>query len=538
ISFFILNILFIIDISIYQVFRFHINGFALNILLSKGGWESLEFNLVTYILIILAVICTFLLEYFAYNKITKLTETKEYFLNFRKIALLFAGLFLIVFIDKGIFAYADLHNISYITRHSRLFPLYQSLTINKFANKYFNIEIDKSIHIKLDKKYSGLNYPKMKLEFSDAKIVKLPNIIWILTDSFRYDMFNKDVTPNTHEFSKKSSVFYSHYSGGNCSRFGVFSLFYGLNGYYWNSVLGERQSPLFLDVLKGFNYDFKILASSKLNFPEFTKTCFVDIPVDKIFDEPLGDTKYKKDEIIANEFIKYISQKRDNKPFFSFIFFDSAHGSYDFPADFEKFKPTVTSFNYLLLNKNNILPVFNRYKNAVYYDDFLIGKIISNLTQKGFLKNTIVVISADHGEAFFEKGFYGHNHGFCDEQVKVPLVLYIPGHKHREYFKLTSHNDIIPTIMPFLGCENKPEDYSQGSSLLEKNEREFVLSSTWNEIASIDKKYTAVMSFETYNIRGIKTFDSNYQEVFDKKITENMASRFVNAQKEIMSFFK
>lgn len=533
--FFIINLLVFIDVSIYKIFRFHINGLVLNTVFTKGGWESLEFSYSTKLFLAGVIIFLFLLEFFMYNYLAKPISTSVYSIKKKYVFLVLILVVLIIGIDKGFYACADLKNIPYITRHLKLFPLYQPLTIKKFAQKYLHLKIDKPVMLVLDKKYSGLNYPKKKLEFYRTH-KPLPNIIWLFSDSYRYDMLNKDITPNIHKFSKNSLVFENHYSGGNCTRFGIFSVFYGLHGYYWNTILAERQSPVFIDSLIELGYDFQILSASKLTFPEFDKTCFVRIPAAKINDEPVGKTKNEKDFAITESFIKYLNHPRS--PFFAFLFFDSPHGSYDFPANFEKFKPTVPAFNYLLLNKENVLPVFNRYKNANYYVDSLINKIIVQLKKQNLLKNTIILITADHGEAFFEKGFYGHNHGFCEEQVKVPLVLYIPGLKPQKYKKLTSHQDIVPALLSVLGCKNLSSDYCNGISLLNIPEREFVVSATWDEMAVIDKRFTIVLPIETYNISGIKIYDTGYKEILDKTDTEYSIRRLIKFQKEITNFMK
>ncbi|MDO8734949.1 MAG: sulfatase, partial [Elusimicrobiota bacterium] len=360
----------------------------------------------------------------------------------------------------------------------------------------------------------------------------------ILVDSFRFDMLNYDITPNIYEFSKKSIVFENHYSGGNCTRFGVFSIFYALYGHYWDLMLGERQPPVFMTALSDLGYDFKIMAASKLTFPEFNKTCFVNIPQEKIEDEPRGETKIERDASMTDDFIKYIDEKKYKKPFFAFLFYDCPHGAYESPPEFQKFKPAAETFNYLLLNKDNILPVFNRYKNANHYDDYLVGKIIAQLEKSGSLKDTVIIISADHGEAFFEKGFYGHNHGFCEEQVKVPLVLYIPGYKHKKYAKMTSHLDIVPTMMSLLGCKNPPGDYSQGISLFDNDKREFVVSHTWDEMAVIDDNLTVVVPLETYNIAGVKIYDRSYRELLDTKFAKSAVSRLTKLQKDLTKFQK
>jgi len=537
ILFFTVNILVFIDAGVYKIFRFHINGLVLNTLITQGGWESLDFNTTTEIFIILILVFMFFSELFLYNFLSGFFARKEFVIAKKHIFFILALSFLIIILDKSIYAYSDLKNIPYITRHSKLFILYQPLTVKRFAQKHFNVKIDEAVSFRLAKKYSGLNYPHKKLEFLENK-KHPPNIILILMDSFRFDMLNYDITPNIYEFSKKSLVFENHYSGGNCTRFGVFSIFYALYGNYWDLMLGERRPPVFMTALSDLGYDFKILAASELTFPEFNKTCFVEIPATKIMDKPKSDDKSEKDAIIANEFVNYIDKKKDKIPFFAFLFFDCPHGSYDSPPAFRKFQPAAETFNYLLLSKDNILPVFNKYKNANHYDDELVGKIIRKLEKSGSLKDTVVIISADHGEAFFEKGFYGHNHGFCEEQVKVPFVFYIPGYKHKKYTKMTSHLDIVPTIMPLLGCKNPAGDYSQGISLFDNEKREFVVSHTWDEMAVIDDSSTVVVPLETYNIAGVKIYDKNYRELLDTESAKSAVFRLTKLQKDLTKFQK
>ena len=53
-------------------------------------------------------------------------------------------------------------------------------------------------------------------------------MVWIVVESWRFDTMNRENTPNIWEFGQKALVFNNHYSGGNASRFGGFSLLYGL----------------------------------------------------------------------------------------------------------------------------------------------------------------------------------------------------------------------------------------------------------------------------------------------------------------------
>jgi membrane-anchored protein YejM (alkaline phosphatase superfamily) len=84
--------------------------------------------------------------------------------------------------------------------------------------KYFHFELDRETELTLTAQTSPLNYPRGPLE--RQPLDTYPNIIWILVDAWRSDMFHEEVSPHIWEFSKNALVFDNHYSGGNASRFG------------------------------------------------------------------------------------------------------------------------------------------------------------------------------------------------------------------------------------------------------------------------------------------------------------------------------
>ncbi|MEA3050090.1 MAG: hypothetical protein QOG84_1926 [Sphingomonadales bacterium] len=63
------------------------------------------------------------------------------------------------------------------------------------------------------------------------------------------------------------------------------------------------------------------------------------------------------------------------------------------------------------------------YWNAVAYDDWLIGQLIARLKRLGVWDDTLLVVTADHGESLFDDGFLGHGHVINREQTRVPLIL-------------------------------------------------------------------------------------------------------------------
>jgi membrane-anchored protein YejM (alkaline phosphatase superfamily) len=67
------------------------------------------------------------------------------------------------------------------------------------------------------------------------------------------------------------------------------------------------------------------------------------------------------------------------------------------------------------------------YINASNHLDYQFSRIISTLKKEDLLKETIVIITGDHGEEFMENGRWGHNSTFSQQQIRVPLLIHIPG---------------------------------------------------------------------------------------------------------------
>jgi arylsulfatase A-like enzyme len=67
------------------------------------------------------------------------------------------------------------------------------------------------------------------------------------------------------------------------------------------------------------------------------------------------------------------------------------------------------------------------YARAAAYMDQWIGDVLEALDQRGILDQTLVVVTADHGENFGEHGFIGHGFAVNESLIHVPLVMAGPG---------------------------------------------------------------------------------------------------------------
>lgn len=520
----------ITDAAVFKIFKFHMNSMVLNLLLTPGGLESLDQGWSTKVLFA-AILCALGAAQWYFWRLAGSSPALRLLSGRRAPAL--AGLVLLfVLADKGGYAWGNLYDVSYITRNAQLFPLYQPLTIRKFAVKRLGMKLDQEVTGGIDARYSGLDYPKAPLAAEPP--AKPLNFLFIVVDSLRADMLAPETMPETWAFGKKASVFSNHYSGGNCTRFGIFSMLYGLYGNYWFPMLGERRGPVFIEELKRQGYDLRVYASAPLTFPEFNKTCFVDVPREGVYDAPAGKNGIEKDRDISEKFAAYLRGRDAKKPYFAFIFYDASHGNYDSLPGLEKFQPAF-GVHHLSLNKDNVGGLFNRYKNSIVSDDFLVGGILRALTAAGGLKDTAVVITGDHGEAFLERGRFGHNQGYSPEEVRVPLVLYLPGRRPEKISRVTSHLDLAPTLLPLAGVKNPPADYSSGFGLFEPAQRPYVTAASWDTAGLITGQAIVEMPLEAYK-GGVKVFDAQYREIPGRKAAAEHSPLILHFQKEAKRF--
>ncbi len=107
------------------------------------------------------------------------------------------------------------------------------------------------------------------------------------------------------------------------------------------------------------------------------------------------------------------------------------------------------------------------YDSEISYTDYYIGKLIDSLDLDN---NSLIIITSDHGEEFFEHGSLGHEQTLYNELLHVPLIIKLPAAFSELHEKTTAEPssiiDIMPTILGMLDI--KPPDVIEGKNLFEK----------------------------------------------------------------------
>lgn len=95
------------------------------------------------------------------------------------------------------------------------------------------------------------------------------------------------------------------------------------------------------------------------------------------------------------------------------------------------------------------------YDEQINNMDKKLSKLFKLLNNKLLAKNTILVITADHGEEFWEHGQWGHANNIYSTSVQVPLIIHYPGAVPKKISQIVESIDIYPTMLALTGLRSR-----------------------------------------------------------------------------------
>ena len=103
------------------------------------------------------------------------------------------------------------------------------------------------------------------------------------------------------------------------------------------------------------------------------------------------------------------------------------------------------------------------YDEEIRFTDAGIGRLLSTLEALGLDANTVVVLTADHGEEFMERGWIGHVRTLHEELIHVPLLIRTPNAQPRSIDDPVSLASLMPTILELAGLETRDRAFQAPS---------------------------------------------------------------------------
>ena len=526
-----------INEQVYAIYKFHLNGFVLNMLTGPAAGDIFTFDAALYfkeICLLLLVVCLAVVAY-VLSRYVYAKKQKAYALP---IICTFIGCTLYTHIWN---IYADFYQHRSVAKSAQLLPYFFPTTSKSLMKNVFHLTPpDSNGQLSSFEESEDIIYPvnPLREETPDS----LPNILVIMVDSWSKRCLTADNMPNTYAYAQQNEWFKNHVSSSNGTRGSVFGFFFGLPSYYWNSFDKAAIRPLFIDLLKKNNYDIQTFVSAGMEDPPFARVVFGHVK--GINPKSYGVNPYVNDNKATEEAIRAIQNhgEKRQQPFFYYVFLDLAHSFLGMPDDVNSvYSPAWSFADYSKLsNDMDPTPFFNLYRNCCHYDDVLIGKLLATLKQQGFADNTLVILVGDHAQEFNEnkKNYWGHSSNYSLWQIGVPLIIHHPislsGAKvATQYNHRTTHYDVIPTVMhDYFGVQNPLTDYSLGSMLHDTTSRD------WHFVGN-DLNYAFIVGGDTI----LEHQGNGAMDVYDSKMNDVQGynidvKKFNAAMQRVNRFYK
>jgi arylsulfatase A-like enzyme len=355
-----------------------------------------------------------------------------------------------------------------------------------------------------------------------------PNILLITLDTVRADHlslygYGRPTTPNLVQFAKESVRYTNAFSASDVTLSTHASLFTGLyairhgahyqKGFSGGKPLSQEHvtlaeglrghgyqtaavvaNPGFLSdgfgLAQGFVYydqrvptPFLGRTNREYSFRSIIRKMLLHFSVPRNYDQ----ITRRAGEINESAFKQLDRLRQGNRPFFLFLNYMDAHWPYIPPEPFHVRYPGIDeSFGleeYFTLLNNVVHKgvrvtdpqrkhLLSQYDGAITYLDSELGKLFTKLREMHLLDNTLIVITADHGEAFGARNLMEHGVSVYQDQVHVPWLIRYPGGSGSDRNAsrgLTvkdpiSSVDLLPTVLEFAGMP--PMKNLDGISLL------------------------------------------------------------------------
>jgi len=297
----------LLDSLLWSQSRFHINMLTLKIL----GTPSLVF---VGVMVLIALLFESLLAGRVWSWVVSAPRHGG--------RLLGAFVALCFVVAQGIYAWADASYYVPVTSMAQQLPVQRGFTAKKLLVRFGLVDISKSRERQLAKRMTGgleqsdspgLDYPLAPLQCSAGHHL---NLVIILVDAMRGDMLDAGLTPNMGRFAEqRASRFLNHYSGGNSSRMGAFSLFYGLPPGYFNSFEALQKPPVLMDTLMADGYQLGLFSSSNMYRPvTLDRTAFANVPNLRIETQPVDAPAWQHDRTMTDEWLAWLRRPRQDRP--------------------------------------------------------------------------------------------------------------------------------------------------------------------------------------------------------------------------------
>ncbi len=314
-----------------------------------------------------------------------------------------------------------------------------------------------------------------------------PNVFFIMLEAIPWDHFpftgypRSGVTPNLNALAQDCIIFPRTYATANHSSYSqpsIHSSQYPLRTTSLDQYeTVDYPKTMLFDILAAARYQTAFISAQNEDWMGMKRFIFAHTHLQYFLHskDELGNNIGKEckidDRLVCTRAMEHLDRRDPDEPVFMYVDFQRTHFPYDIPKDApHPYQPCDTDdfkFTFYSYDQDHADVVINKFDNALHYVDEQVGVFIDNLKQNGLYENSLIIVSADHGEAFYQHGYPTHSTTLYDDQIRVCTLIKQPG-QHTSSIRddAISLIDINPTILEVLGMENHPN--FQGQQVLDK----------------------------------------------------------------------
>jgi len=319
--------------------------------------------------------------------------------------------------------------------------------------------------------------------------LRQPNIFLFVIESLREDYVQPDIAPALSKFRQNNIAFNLSLSSANTTNISWFSIFHSRYPLYWGKMQWDN-GALPLKILKKAGYKIHVYTSARFGYYQmddmlFGKKRMLADAFHEFGNDGIIET-YESDTQCMEKLQQDMELYRNETGHLFLVFFDSTHFDYSWPRrDSSEFGPVDDQIDYfkVAFSKKDMDGIKNRYRNAIFYLDTLFNLFSKKLESMTTGDDAVVVVTADHGEEFFEDGHLFHLSNLNEMQTHVP-IYYKFGQNNRLFsppnLQLTSHVDIFPTILDYVFGGPLFAQFFDGESIFREKLRPFVVTARYN----------------------------------------------------------
>ncbi|MFN2399267.1 MAG: sulfatase [Gemmatimonadaceae bacterium] len=288
-----------------------------------------------------------------------------------------------------------------------------------------------------------------------------PNILLLIWDTARAASlsaygYERATTPNLEQLAKQGVIFDRAIATAPWTLPSHATMFTGRYPFEmsadWESPL-DRTDPTLAEVLRdqgyatggfvangtygtyefGLDRGFTHYEAYAVSAGQVLQSSALGRRLTALYNKALGTYHWpgrKNAATISGDFLRWQSRNRE-RPFFAFLNYLDPHEPYvaEVPSGLQ-FTDQVPSTRTIQTGRRHtpeeIRSITDAYDNAIAYTDYHLGLLLDALGQRGVLRNTVVIVTSDHGEELGEHGAMSHGSSLYLPSLHVPLVIAYP----------------------------------------------------------------------------------------------------------------